>query len=484
MISKLRSKSLKDRNVELSVIIPTMNEAANIPLLVESLQKYLEPYQAEIIFVDDSSDETPQIITALRKGNKSKLQIELFRREPEKRTGLGSAVAEGIKLAKGKSIAVMDGDLQHPPELLAEMYKRLEKGDVDMVVASRYREGGSSRGLAGPMRHVVSVGSKVVAQALFGEARKTTDPLSGFFMCKSSVLKGIEFRPVGFKILLEILVCARTLRVVDVPCIMNTRYAGTSNASVKQGIAYLNHLYSLLTQVPNSAREWKYAIVGGLGLGIYLTTLEISLLLHLNPYAGWGIALLISLLFNWNLNQVFTFADIASPFSHGRSRYIYLPAAMVGGVINFAIFFIFLNSLQILGAGVLGAIGAMGFNYWFNRKILHRSPMVMNTFIEMEKQLINGLENISKNSKVELLIRDGSEIAGLPSRVGVTWSNLIEKPILLAEAPSLQPQPRKNIGFTSWMLIPLPQFEKKALITLSRVGKEYTREELEEVLIL
>ena len=141
---------------------------------------------------------------------------------------------------------------------------------ADVVVASRYVRGGSRRGLEGAVRHLVSRAAGAVARALFSEARASSDPLSGFFLCRRRVIDGIEFRPVGFKILLELLVCVPGLRVRDVPLDFAARARGTSKASVRQGLLFLGHIRSLVFDVQGSARPWKFGLVGLSGLAILL----------------------------------------------------------------------------------------------------------------------------------------------------------------------------------------------------------------------
>jgi len=119
-------------------------------------------------------------------------------------------------MARGQYVCVMDADLQHPPELIPVLLGEAARG-ADLVVASRYAPGGSHEGLGTPVRRLVSREATVLARLLFKEARQSSDPLSGYFFCRRALIDGIEFRPVGFKILLELLVCVPDLRVVDVP---------------------------------------------------------------------------------------------------------------------------------------------------------------------------------------------------------------------------------------------------------------------------
>ncbi len=197
-----------------SVVIPTRNEAANIGPLVGRINAALADTAFELCFVDDSDDSTAELLIELAHADPSVRC--LLRQGADRKGGLSTAVVAGLRMARGRYACVMDADLQHPPELVPVLLAEAERG-ADLVVASRYAPGGSHEGLSGVVRRLVSRAATLVARLLFSEARQSSDPLSGFFLCRRALIDGIEFRPVGFKILLELLVCMPELRVVDVP---------------------------------------------------------------------------------------------------------------------------------------------------------------------------------------------------------------------------------------------------------------------------
>ena len=236
----MRARLLRSRPA-LSLVVPTRNEASNVPALVERVAEVLGAFDYELIFVDDSDDATPDVI---RREMAADPCVRLIYREAGERAGgLSTAVVAGIRAARGELIGILDGDLQHPPEALPGMLAAAR--DADVVVASRYIPGGNSGGLDGVYRQCVSRGSKVVAQTLFNRVRKCTDPMSGFFLVRREVVEGVELRPVGFKILLEILVRGNWTRLTEVPYTFSERAVGESKASVEQGKAYLRHLREL-----------------------------------------------------------------------------------------------------------------------------------------------------------------------------------------------------------------------------------------------
>src|SRR5215210_95178 len=201
----------------LTLVIPTRNEAGNVPRLVRELGEALKGVDYRVVFVDDSTDETPAVIRDLSEED-GRISL-IHRASAEQDGGLSTAVAAGMDAVANESeyTCVMDADLQHPPEKVREMLQGAQSSGADVVVASRYAKGGSYEGLSGPLRKVVSVGTKYLARIVFKEGRKSSDPLSGFFLVRNEAISGIQFRPTGFKILLEILVCAPELKVVEVP---------------------------------------------------------------------------------------------------------------------------------------------------------------------------------------------------------------------------------------------------------------------------
>ena len=226
----------------LSVIVPTRNEAGNIGLLLDELEAAL-PDRSEIIFVDDSTDETPEVIEAER-GSRSMPIALIHRPEHDRGDGLAGAVVRGLRFATAPWACVMDADLQHPPQLIARMFARVKAGGVDVVVASRYCGGGAPN--FGAARALLSRISARAAQLLFPHSlRGVSDPMSGFFIVRRSTVAFDRLRPRGFKILLEILVRSRELRVTEVPFEFGVRYAGESKASLTEGARYLFQLGAL-----------------------------------------------------------------------------------------------------------------------------------------------------------------------------------------------------------------------------------------------
>ncbi len=229
------------------MIIPTRDEQASVRRLVHRLSSALAGMSVEMIFVDDSDDATPKVIDELVRAHRdADSEITLLHRPVGERPGgLGGAVVAGLKIARGEWVCVMDADLQHPPELIPTLLHEARQPGVGIAVASRYRVGGRADGLQ-PGRNLISRGAAALARSAFPRAlRALSDPMSGFFVFRRDGVDPEALRPVGFKILLEIVVRAPQLRVVEVPYEFGERYAGTSKASTREGLAFARHLSRL-----------------------------------------------------------------------------------------------------------------------------------------------------------------------------------------------------------------------------------------------
>lgn len=234
--------------MKFTIILPTYNESQNVAPLVKSVHDALEKSYAdvyEILFVDDSDDKTA---SEIRKQIKKYSNIRLIRRKKEKRTGLAMAFVDGFEQARGEYILCMDSDLQHPPEKIPEMFRKITSDKkLDLVIASRYKKGGSAEGLDGPFRRFVSRVSNFVSWVILPPTQKTSDPMTGFFLVKRSVVESLDFTHVrGFKILVDILVRAeKSLTVAEVPFIFRKRENEESKATLKQGFNFIAQLIEL-----------------------------------------------------------------------------------------------------------------------------------------------------------------------------------------------------------------------------------------------
>jgi dolichol-phosphate mannosyltransferase len=289
-----------------SIIVPTYNERDNVRSLIERLDAVLPHDRADIIVVDDSDDDTPAAVLAA--AAVSKIPVQLLHREPGARDGgLGGAVLHGLRAATGEWVVVMDGDLQHPPEAVPRVLAEKDAGPADAVVASRYVDGGSASGLADTWRRWGSSGAGGLAKVLFPRAlRDCTDPMSGFFAVRRAALAGVDLRPDGFKILLEILARTGVLRVREIPFIFGEREAGTSKAGLKQAIVYLRHLARLRSK-GTPGKLAGFLAVGASGLIPNLLAMIVLQQAGLHYLPATVIATLLAMTWNFALSDTLLF---------------------------------------------------------------------------------------------------------------------------------------------------------------------------------
>ena len=299
----------------LTIVVPTRNEAANIGPLFERLATATAPLAAEIVVVDDSTDDTPATVEVFAEA--CPLPVRLLHRPSWHRGGgLAGAVMAGIRAARGPWVLVMDADLQHPPEVAAALATTVMRHDVDVVIGTRYAGSGSVDGLDGAARAVSSSGATQLAKSLFPRRLATvTDPMSGLFAFRRSAIELDRMNPIGFKILLELLVRNPRARVAEVAYTIAPRNAGESKASLRVGLTYLRHLTRLRRQLligqlrarPNSrtdrvrelGRLIAFGVVGLSGVGVNTAALWL-LYSQLGLHHLLGAALATQASTSWN----------------------------------------------------------------------------------------------------------------------------------------------------------------------------------------
>ncbi|MCX8195599.1 MAG: glycosyltransferase family 2 protein [Acidilobaceae archaeon] len=345
--------------MKLTVVIPTYNEAENVPRLIAALREALKGIEYELLFVDDDSpDGTWRIV---EEESRKDPRVRLLRRIG--RRGLGTAIVEGIAAAKGEFVAVMDADFQHPPELLPELLKRAEAG-ADVVVASRYGKGGGVRGWS-PLRMIISFGALLLAYLLLEEARKTSDPVSGFFLIRRGLsMRGVEGR--SYKVLLEILAANPSAMVADVPYVFSGRAAGRSKLGAKDIAQYALDVLGL-------SRPLRFALVGASGVPVNLGTMALLLSLGAPVDVASIAAIEVSIIWNFSLHELWTFG---SRFSKGAlGRYLgYHASVLLGAATQYLVMraLYTLLSLNPLLGQLIGIFVGFLVNYTFSRRLVWR----------------------------------------------------------------------------------------------------------------
>jgi glycosyltransferase involved in cell wall biosynthesis len=227
----------------IAVIVPTRHEAETVGELYRHVSSVLCGRSWELIFVDDSDDETVARLNDLahRDGH-----VRVIHRTPGERAGgLGGAVLAGFAATAADVLVVMDSDLQHPPATITELVDALTGEGADIVVATRYRGSGSAAGLHGLFRSWASRGCRSLVHAVLPATRVSTDPLGGFFALRREVLHETTLRPDGYKILLEILVRGRWRTVREVEYTFGARLEGVSKSGLAEARRFLRHVWTL-----------------------------------------------------------------------------------------------------------------------------------------------------------------------------------------------------------------------------------------------
>jgi dolichol-phosphate mannosyltransferase len=319
----------------------------------------------EIVVVDDNSpDGTAKESRALV----DNFPVKTIVRTEER--GLSTAVVEGLAHASGGIVVVMDADLQHPPETIPALVREIENG-ADLAVASRYVPGGQTPGL-NLIRKLASRGATVAAHLLLPATRSASDPMSGFFAFRRSVLNGAVLKPVGFKILMEILGLGKYDKVAEVPISFEIRDQGQSKLRFRQQVDYLIHLISLSYRSGEMLRFCKFCIVGLSGVGVNLGLLWLlTEKAGLHYLASAAISIETSIISNFLLNNVFTFSDYKSRRAGTlltRMLKFNLVSA-VGLSLNWLALWLFTEvvGLYYLISNCIGIVFATIWNYLANR---------------------------------------------------------------------------------------------------------------------
>lgn len=350
--SMLRWSTARE-GMELSIIVPTFNEAGNIGELIRRVDACLTGIRWEMLVVDDdSADGTADLVTEIGRRDD---RIRCLRRIG--RRGLSSACMEGMALARGRYHAVMDADLQHDERLLPSMLRSFATGDVDLVVGSRYVDGGCVASW-NPMRLAMSRAATVVTRLLLRV--ELSDPMSGFFMIRPEEALPLAARcsDKGFKLLLDIVASSATpLRVVELPYRFSVRTSGKSKLGAKV-VWYFAELLArhLACRVPR--RFLKFCIVGGSGVLVHLAVLwSTQRWLQASFPAAQTSAVLVSIASNFWLNNRLAFDDRrlrGTRYVAGMSRFAALCAC--GAVANVMM----ADTLNRAGVdGVLSAIAGI-----------------------------------------------------------------------------------------------------------------------------
>jgi len=333
-------------------VVPTYNEAENVGILLDRVRRAIggSGIEYEVVVVDDSSsDGTAEV--ARRVSEELGVPLRLVVRRGER--GLASAVARGFREAGGEYIAVMDADLQHPPEVLAEMLSRALGEGADIVVASRYVGGGGVEGW-GLHRRLASRLATIAARVLIPQARRVRDPLSGFFLVRRGVIEGISpealSRGRSFKILLEILVRGRYGKVVEHPYRFKPRERGKSKLGAREAIEFVRQVVEL-----SDYRLLKFVAVGL--SGVLVNNIVLYMLAGVSGvpvYIASPIAIEVATINNFTLNDRWTFKRFRELGRLYTRLAKYHVAVGLGNLVNYAVVLALHTLVGIIPSNILG----------------------------------------------------------------------------------------------------------------------------------
>ncbi|WP_206915423.1 glycosyltransferase [Alicyclobacillus suci] len=351
--------------MDLSIIIPSFNERDNIAPIVERIHTALrdEPIRYEIWFVDDSTDDTVDVLSKMEAVDK---QVHVYHRDSER--GLASAVVAGFARARGDYLIVMDADLQHPPELLPEIFRNLEAGS-DIVIPSRFVSGGSDGGL-GPLRKLVSWVARVIGQLALRRLRKISDCTSGYFGVNRNVVDGAQLDPIGWKILIEVLVKGQYKTVHEIPYEFLARDAGESKMSMREQWNYFRHLFRLVSQSPSDRRFFLFCAIGASGVVVNLVVLSIlKYALRVPDTSASIIASLVAMLSNYIWNDQITWRA-----SGQRKWNIKLPLFIAISLVGIALTTLVMDGFRAVGVAVpigqvIGILVSTVWSYMMNNRL-------------------------------------------------------------------------------------------------------------------
>lgn len=357
--------------LELAIVLPTLNEKANIAPMVARLEAALGPSGWEAVFVDDNSkDGTAE---EARRIGQTDPRIRVIQRIG--RRGLASAAIEGMCATAAPYVAVMDADHQHDPALLLDMLAAVKSGEYDLAYASRFAAGGSAEGLSSKGREKGSKVANALARKLTGT--ELTDAMSGFFLLRADQLRSQANRltGIGFKIMLDILATAEPkLRVKEFPLKFAQRAAGESKLDLGVVLDFLAGLYERWFGRYIPTRFALFGTVGGLGVLVHMAVVGVFYKL-LGTSFTWGVAIatVVAMTFNFWLNNLLTYRDQkltgAQGLFYGWVKFCL--ACSVGALANVAVSSM-LNAVGFhwYAAALIGVIIASVWNYALSSKFV------------------------------------------------------------------------------------------------------------------
>lgn len=347
---------------ELSIIVPTYNEVENIETLIGSLNQALVGILWEVIFVDDDSpDGTSALVKEIGfRDHRIRCIQRIYRR------GLSSACIEGMLSSSAPYLAVMDADMQHDEKLLPSMLATLKNEKIDVVIGSRYVEGGRIERWEKRRSQISQFGTRLSRLILKVQIQ---DPMSGFFMIRRSVFIECvrDVSGLGYKILVDLFASAkRPLSFKELPYQFRKRIAGDSKLDSLVAWDFGMLLFDKLMGKIVPVRFIAFGLIGGLGIVVHFSCFLIVFKLLKNGFAtSQIIATVIAMTFNFSLNNILTYRDVRlRGWQWLRGWFSFTLACSIGAVANVGIAsYLYQTDSKWVLAALAGVIVGAVWNY-------------------------------------------------------------------------------------------------------------------------
>ena len=376
--------NLAQNKAEVSIIIPTYNESENIIQVLKSIGENIsKDIATEAIVVDDNSpDGTGKIVENYINDiqNRTGYTIGVIHRKTK--SGLSSAILDGIQHSSGETVVVMDSDFSHPPKIIPQLIEEIKTSKYDIVIASRYTEGGGVSGWS-TKRKLISKGATGIAKVGLGV--NESDPMSGFFAFNRNILEGIKFDAIGYKMLLEILVKTKSAKVKEIPYTFTDRTRGSSKLDSSTMFDYVKSVWKLYryghtAKVSDTRTSVRFISKAGrfftVGLSGLLVNYLVSLLFVDAAINFWYIhatiiGIAVSMSSNFILNKIWTFEDRNFEAKKTLIQYgKFVGFSSLGALIQLGMVYVLVDNYQFVYplALMLAVIIAASSNFILNKK--------------------------------------------------------------------------------------------------------------------
>ena len=356
---------------QVSVLIPTYEEAENIESLIERLSQVFQAagLEHEVIVIDDNSPDGTATRAEAMTGT---MPVRVLRRTGER--CLSTAVLAGINNARANVCLVMDADFSHPVEAIPAMIRPVLDRSYDAAVGSRYMPGGGCDDWSW-----VRIFASRLGGFLAAGLTRLSDPMSGFMAFRKDLLRDVELRPVGWKIVLEI-ITRTNAHFVEVPIVFAERKQGKSKFTARVQLQYLHHLFRLYDwQLPTLFRFIKFCLVGLSGLVIdTLALISLVEILGIRPQQAAVLGFFLAVSWNYMLNRQWTFNyGLSARPKHGYLLFVAVCA--LGLLVRISIMHALLaftwmgQGMWYVVASFLGVLGATIFNFLGSKNLVFRA---------------------------------------------------------------------------------------------------------------